>query len=205
MLCSYGCGKEAKYQFKNGKWCCSSHSASCPEIRLKNSRRNTGDRKNRYKVSIENKKESSCKFCNKIIYTPGLKPHEKFCYLNPKNKKECPVCGKPIKKYRINKTCSAKCGVLISKNESCAEKNSGNSLQYRLICFKYHGKKCLICKEELIVQAHHLDGNRANNIPENLIPVCPTHHAYCHHKKYWYIIKEYIEKYIEKFKNERMY
>ena len=28
-LCEYGCGKEAIYQFKNGKWCCSKSSNSC--------------------------------------------------------------------------------------------------------------------------------------------------------------------------------
>lgn len=29
MLCDYGCGKEAKHKFKNGKWCCSLNQASC--------------------------------------------------------------------------------------------------------------------------------------------------------------------------------
>jgi len=33
MLCEYGCGKEAKYQFKNGKWCCEPHYLKCPESR----------------------------------------------------------------------------------------------------------------------------------------------------------------------------
>ncbi len=35
MLCDYGCGQEAKYQFKNGKWCCSKNQNSCPKIREK--------------------------------------------------------------------------------------------------------------------------------------------------------------------------
>lgn len=35
MICSYGCGKEAKYLFKNGKSCCSEHYRSCPEERRK--------------------------------------------------------------------------------------------------------------------------------------------------------------------------
>ena len=35
MICEYGCGKEAKYQFKNGKWCCSSHYLKCPNYRNK--------------------------------------------------------------------------------------------------------------------------------------------------------------------------
>ncbi len=29
-LCDYGCGQEAKYPFKNGKWCCSKSHLSCP-------------------------------------------------------------------------------------------------------------------------------------------------------------------------------
>ena len=28
-LCEYGCGREAKYQFKNGKWCCEKHWSKC--------------------------------------------------------------------------------------------------------------------------------------------------------------------------------
>ncbi len=32
-LCDFGCGKEAKYKFKNGKWCCSKYTSSCLEIR----------------------------------------------------------------------------------------------------------------------------------------------------------------------------
>lgn len=41
-LCDYGCGREAKYQFKNGKWCCSKYFSSCPEMRRKNGSGNRG-------------------------------------------------------------------------------------------------------------------------------------------------------------------
>jgi len=34
-ICDYGCGQEAKYQFKNGKWCCSKNWRSCSEKRKK--------------------------------------------------------------------------------------------------------------------------------------------------------------------------
>lgn len=34
-ICSYGCGQEAKYQFKNGKFCCSSHFKKCDEFKRK--------------------------------------------------------------------------------------------------------------------------------------------------------------------------
>ena len=36
-ICDYGCGREAKHQFKNGKWCCSKSHRSCPGVREKNS------------------------------------------------------------------------------------------------------------------------------------------------------------------------
>ena len=35
-FCEYGCGQEAKYKFKNGKWCCSENYTKCPEMRRKN-------------------------------------------------------------------------------------------------------------------------------------------------------------------------
>jgi len=34
-ICDYGCGQEAKYQRKNGKWCCSKNINICPEARKK--------------------------------------------------------------------------------------------------------------------------------------------------------------------------
>jgi len=37
-FCNYGCGKEAKYQLKNGKWCCSSSWRKCPKVTEKKSR-----------------------------------------------------------------------------------------------------------------------------------------------------------------------
>ena len=33
-LCDYCCGQIAKYQFKNGKWCCSEKYNSCPNMKL---------------------------------------------------------------------------------------------------------------------------------------------------------------------------
>ena len=35
MLCSYGCGKEATFQLKNGKWCCSEMQMKCDIQRKK--------------------------------------------------------------------------------------------------------------------------------------------------------------------------
>lgn len=42
MKCSYGCGREAKYQFKNGKWCCEESHTKCPNISKKFSEKSKG-------------------------------------------------------------------------------------------------------------------------------------------------------------------
>jgi hypothetical protein len=37
QLCDYGCGQEAKFLFKNGKWCCSKSFNSCPKVKKNHS------------------------------------------------------------------------------------------------------------------------------------------------------------------------
>ena len=36
VLCEYGCGREALFQFKNKKWCCSKFLSQCPSMKKKN-------------------------------------------------------------------------------------------------------------------------------------------------------------------------
>src|SRR5674476_392922 len=37
MKCEYGCGNEAKFQLKNGRWCCEEFHTKCPANKKKNS------------------------------------------------------------------------------------------------------------------------------------------------------------------------
>jgi hypothetical protein len=46
---------------------------------------------------------------------------------------------------------------------------------------------------------NHVDGNKKNNNPENLIPLCPTHHMYWH-SRYRQEVKPLIDEYIKNFK-----
>ncbi len=57
-----------------------------------------------------------------------------------------------------------------------------NATQYRTICFKHWEKKCVLCGFEKIVAVHHMDENKKNNSPENLVPLCPNHHEMFHSK-----------------------
>jgi hypothetical protein len=64
-LCDYGCGQEAKYQFKNGKWCCSSSYRQCSVYREKTSIQMKG--KNTYPRSKETKRKMSKLHKGKIL------------------------------------------------------------------------------------------------------------------------------------------
>lgn len=197
-LCKYGCGKEAKFTLKNGAKCCSKSSNSCPEVRKKISI--STKKKNYFKVDI-NKVKVSCQYCNKEVTAPNIGKHENYCYLNPKNIKYCPVCGSIIKN-RGSTTCSYSCSNTFFRSGKDNGQWNGNN--YRLVCKQYHSLKCIICEEEIFVHVHHLDENRSNNSPENLIPLCILHHTYAH-SEYKYLIEEEITKYIEFFKKEINY
>jgi len=97
-ICEYGCEQEAKFQFKNGKWCCSKNHKQCPAKR----KTNKDYSKNKsYKIV-------NCQYCLRELFFSNLKVHERACTLNPKNIKRCPNCNKIIIKLE-NKFCSRSC------------------------------------------------------------------------------------------------
>lgn len=116
--------------------------------------------------------------------------------------KECPVCGKIFEtQKRGNKrektTCSHSCSntYFRSGNKNGNWKNE----RYRTTCFLYHQKECIICGENKIVEVHHMDENKGNNNPDNLVPLCPTHHQYWH-SRYREEIEIKVYDYIKHFK-----
>lgn len=109
--------------------------------------------------------------------------------------KICPICnniftvknGSPKEKT----TCSLSC------SNTYFRSGLNNKFQsYRKICFLIHKKECIICKENRVVEVHHLDKNRKNNDPMNLIPLCPTHHSLIH-SKYKHEIIDSINEYLQ--------
>lgn len=199
MKCEYGCNKDALFQLKNGKWCCSKSSNSCEVNRKRNSeKRRLNDTSKPW--AEQHHKYYNCKWCKDIIVDSSIKQHEAGCYLNPKNIKLCPVCNKPIKNWRKSKRCSSKCANSKGNNKYTIEEACNKGVAddvYRRICFEHHEKKCVCCNERNVVAVHHYDGNRLNNDPINLIPLCPTHHCYWHGK-----YKNLIEKRVEMYRNK---
>ena len=52
--------------------------------------------------------------------------------------------------------------------------------EYRQKCLSEKGRACRVCGVEDNIDIHHLDGNRANNSVENLVPLCKEHHRAVH-------------------------
>jgi len=190
QLCEYGCGQEAHFQMKNNKWCCSKSWNSCPTNRSKNS----GGLKGHPKTNNVASDKRICQYCGKCTNRLNIGKHERSCYMNPNNYRECPVCGNPIKS-KDNQTCSNQCAG--KKFVTCWP--DAKLKNYRTICFRRHVRKCVICEEENLVQVHHLDENHTNDDLFNLIPLCPTHHNYMH-SKFKSLIEEKVKHYIEDFK-----
>jgi hypothetical protein len=117
---------------------------------------------------------------------------------NAWEERTCPICSKTfaVRKIENKKTCSYSCSNKLFRTGE----NNGNWKEnaYRTTCFSKHEKKCIICDETNIVEVHHYDQNKKNNKPENLIPLCPTHHQYVHSRFSCFVVP-LIEKYREMF------
>lgn len=119
----------------------------------------------------------------------------------PEINKKCPACGSTFKTRKGHPkektTCSRSCSNTYFRS---GDKNPNwNKNAYRSTCFNYHEKKCVICDERHIVEVHHLDGNKQNNDPNNLIPLCPTHHQYWH-SNHRHRIEQQVLNYVEEWK-----
>ena len=119
--------------------------------------------------------------------------------------KVCPVCGNEFENTQNPKRNKTTCSYSCSNTFFRSGLNNPNSDQdnYRTICFHYHQKKCIICGENKIVAVHHYDENHNNNNPENLVPLCPTHHQYVH-SKYKNEVIDKINEFVYSFKTGRV-
>ena len=139
----------------------------------------------------------SCIHCSKETTIGNIGKHESSCYLNPVNLQECAVCTKPIKNYKESKgTCSRSCA---NKHFRSGEDNGNwKGERYQTLCWTFHKKECVVCKEDKIVAVHHYDHNHDNNDPTNLVPLCPTHHGYIH-SRYADLVQPTVDKYVKEF------
>lgn len=203
MICQYGCKQKAKYQLRNGKWCCSKYFQSCPSQREKNRLSQRGKLNPRLQELNRMRKgmRKACQYCKEGIGITRVKHHERVCYLNPENLKLCPLCNSPVKNYRGSVTCSCKCANNYFKDKIIKARKLEDKYirSARVLCFRHHKHECIICGEKNVIEVHHYDRDRDNNDPLNLVPLCPTHHKYMH-RRYKKLIQERVDLYIKSYK-----
>ena len=128
----------------------------------------------------------------------------------PKIIKICPICENEFETRlghpREKTVCSHSCAnTYYRSGKSNPNYRTDDELtgvaKYIKICFRVHEKKCVCCEERNIVEVHHYDGNKENNDPENLVPLCPTHHRYWH-SRFRHLIKAKVDEYVLKFKEK---
>lgn len=122
----------------------------------------------------------------------------------------CLQCGKEFsadKKFN-QKTCSRSCAnsyFRSGKNHgSYIDDGTRKSGVYKRICFKTHGKRCIICGESIAVDVHHVDEDYTNNNADNIVPLCANHHRHAHYKSTKNFIFTKIKEYIEIWRNGKL-
>ena len=75
---------------------------------------------------------------------------------------------------------------------------NNNLKGYRTIAFRHHPKQCIICGFDKVVAVHHIDEDRSNNSPSNLIPLCPNHHE-MYHSEWKDEVEPFIKEYQQRF------
>ncbi len=166
MICEYGCNREAKYQFKNGKWCCENHHSKCPVNRKKNSKFNMG------KKSYERNENIKQILRDKII----------IWHKNNKNEFKEIIKKRKIIGNRITTTklCDYGCGY-IAKYKFKNGKLCCSDHYWK--CKSSHKKAILNQKPEKIITTELCDygcGNIANYIlPKSKKYCCSSNWAKC--------------------------
>lgn len=67
------------------------------------------------------------------------------------------------------------------------------SSDYRKKCFAEHGGECVRCGTSNEVVAHHINGDRGDNRPENLAPLCESCHCVWHRREGWTDFKDFVQ------------
>jgi len=130
-----------------------------------------------------------CLFCKKQLKKPFVKRHVEKCSKNPLFGTPCPNCQ--TLKHPDQKACSTSCYNSFFRRGKYNPNYQGKN--YRTICFAYHKKECCLCGFNLIVEVHHLNENKKDNTPLNLVPLCPNHHQMWHSKHKHLIEKDVLD------------
>jgi len=149
MKCEYGCGQEAKFQTKSGKWCCSKSPNSCPELKRKNS------------------------YGLKKAYQEGRKNCNQFDGKREWAKGKSAISDKRIKvkKFTIEQ-------IFIKESTATRTRVRDLVIKEKLIEYKCKECKLSNWNNKPItLELDHINGNVNDNRLENLRFLCPNCHS----------------------------
>ena len=160
-----------------------------------------------------------CNFQFSFSRTTDKANHSRHCKKNPKkqesyesvslfNKQMADQKFGSIQTYSVECYC---CKIIFSVTEreklfpsrekyfcsrSCANSIGGNAkvkkyglTQYMSIAKKYYNEECAVCGITDVLDVHHIDEDRSNIHPSNLIFLCPNDHSRLHRNKDENVIK----------------
>lgn len=145
--CAY-CGEDAKYQLKNGKWCCHESPNSCQVNKMKNSH------------AIKKAHEEGR--CGNFTMSEDAKNR-----MHDGQKR-----GNQTKRKNAVEN-AFKMGSGISRGALCNYMVKDLGIEYK--CAKCGIQEWM--GEEIHLQVHHIDGNGFNNELSNLQLLCPNCHS----------------------------
>jgi len=130
IICDYGCGREAKYQFKNGKWCCEKTQNKCPNIRKKNSKNSMGithTEKTKKKMGELHKREN---LSEETLEKMSRSKKGKICSEETRKKMSNSQKGKNLSEEHKKKIGKANEGKIRSKDhkEKISKSNKGRRI-----------------------------------------------------------------------------
>lgn len=91
--------------------------------------------------------------------------------------------------------CSRKCANSVGGRAKADKYHTDETARYMTVAWRHHDRKCLVCGEENVVAVHHLNEVHSDNRPENLVPLCPTHHQYMH-SRHKVLIRDQVDSYV---------
>jgi len=103
------------------------------------------------------------------------------CYKKLKWQPKIAICKRCKRKINIHaKDLCAGCYNYIFHLDKNRAYNHRKQNNINLKTFRKITEKCVICDFKKIVDIHHIDANKQNNSPKNLIGLCPNHHRMIH-------------------------
>ena len=124
--------------------------------------------------------ECTCAYCGKLFYKSESKVKQSksgllFCCREHKDLAQRIGSGKQFNTMRPS-------------HYTNLDDNQGGTINtYRSVAFRLYKHECAICgwnEDTDILQVHHIDENRKNNVADNLIILCPNCHAKLTSHKY---------------------